>query len=175
MNPSDDQATDQQIIYLSHFGYQADHPMTRGEAADLLHQYQQTNHNGSAQAGLQVNGSTRQEAHRLRAAVEDAKQALTRATMIEAEVARELLTTASASRQEFWLDTCREAGHMRLSSMEVLELYRTHGCRFCTPSMQQAREVLDALDTALPRWDHEHPELFYQTLELNFPELVRHM
>jgi len=175
MNPSDDQATDQQIIYLSHFGYQADHPMTRGEAAGLLRQYQETNYQSSASAGSQVNGSTRQEAHRLRAAVEEAKQALSRATMPDAESARQQLATASASRQEFWLDTCREAGHMRRSSMEVLELYRMHGCRFCTPTLQQAQEILDALDTALPRWDHEHPELFYTTLELNFPELVRHM
>jgi hypothetical protein len=35
------------------------------------------------------------------------------------------------------------------------------------------KAVLDALDGAMPLWDKEHPELFYQTLEINFPELVR--
>ena len=38
---------------------------------------------------------------------------------------------------------------------------------------EQVQEVLDALDSALPVWDREHPELFYQTLELNFPQLVK--
>jgi hypothetical protein len=31
--------------------------------------------------------------------------------------------------------------------------------------------VLTALDAAVPAWETLHPELFYQTLELNFPEL----
>jgi hypothetical protein len=35
------------------------------------------------------------------------------------------------------------------------------------------QHILDALDSAAPFWDKEHPELFYQTLQLNFPELVR--
>ena len=55
----------------------------------------------------------------------------------------------------------------------VLELYQKHGCRFAVPSRQQVQDVLDALDAAMPVWEKEHPELFYQTLELNFPELLR--
>jgi hypothetical protein len=35
--------------------------------------------------------------------------------------------------------------------------------------------VLEALDAAMPLWDRDHPELFYQALELNFPQLVRRM
>ena len=78
------------------------------------------------------------------------------------------------ARVEFWADTCREVTDMRLGSKEVIELYRTYGCRFCVPSPGQVQNVLDALDSAMPQWEKEHRELFYQTLELNFPELVRH-
>lgn len=78
-----------------------------------------------------------------------------------------------AERQEFWLNTCREVTQMQHFSQPVLEFYQKHGCRFTAPSRQQVQDVLDALDAAMPRWEKEHPELFYQTLELNFPELVR--
>jgi hypothetical protein len=77
------------------------------------------------------------------------------------------------NRQEFWLDTCREVKEMRIGSVPVLELYQMQGYRFFPPSPQQVQELLTALDEAMPQWDSENPELFYQTLELNFPHLVR--
>ncbi len=58
-------------------------------------------------------------------------------------------------------------------SQQMIDLYRMHGCRFCEPSPKQVQDVVEALDSALPQWETVHPELFYQTLELNFPELVR--
>lgn len=63
---------------------------------------------------------------------------------------------------------------MHTTSGQTIELYRKFGCRFWEPSHAQVEEVLGALDAAMPQWDTLHPELFYQTLELNFPELVRH-
>lgn len=63
---------------------------------------------------------------------------------------------------------------MHAGSKQVIDLYRRFGCRFCEPTHEQVDEVLGALDAAMPQWDTLHPELFYQTLELNFPELVRH-
>ena len=80
----------------------------------------------------------------------------------------------STERQEFWADTCREMREMRLGSQQCIELYRKFGCRFCTPTLEQAQHVISALDSAVPAWETTYPELFYQTLELNFPELVRH-
>lgn len=77
-------------------------------------------------------------------------------------------------RQEFWVDTCREITHMHGTCKQTIDLYRKFGCRFCEPTRDQVSEVLTALDAAMPQWDTLHPELFYQTLELNFPELVRH-
>ena len=79
-----------------------------------------------------------------------------------------------AVRVEFWADTCREVTDMRVGTKEVIELYRTYGCRFCAPTHGQVQNVLEALDAAMPQWEKEHRELFYQTLELNYPELVRH-
>ena len=79
----------------------------------------------------------------------------------------------AAERQEFWINTCQEVMHMQICSQQVLDFYQKHGCRFAVPSRQQVQDVLDALDAALPHWEKEHPELFYQTLELNFPELLR--
>jgi hypothetical protein len=79
-----------------------------------------------------------------------------------------------AKRQEFWLDTCTGVAHLHLACAQILELYRKHGCRFTLPTLEQVRGILDALDRAMPKWESEHPELFYQTLELSFPELVIH-
>ncbi len=76
-------------------------------------------------------------------------------------------------RPEFWTNTCRELTQMHATSEKAIELYRKYGCRFCEPTRAQVEEVLKALDSAMPQWDSTHPELFYQTLELNFPELVR--
>jgi hypothetical protein len=83
------------------------------------------------------------------------------------------VTSGVVEREDFWADTCREITQMLHASHEAVELYRRHGCRFCTPGRQQIQYVLSALDSAVPRWEKEHPELFYQTLELNYPELVR--
>ena len=62
---------------------------------------------------------------------------------------------------------------MRIGSMQVFELYQMQGCRFFPPNHEQVQELLDALDAAMQLWDRDNPELFYQTLELNFPHLVR--
>jgi hypothetical protein len=79
-----------------------------------------------------------------------------------------------AEREEFWADTCREATQMQHRSQSAMDLYRKYGCRFCPPGRQQIQYLLNALDTAVPGWEKEHPELFFQTLELNYPEFVRH-
>jgi hypothetical protein len=76
-------------------------------------------------------------------------------------------------REDFWADTCREMTQMQHASPATVEMYRKFGCRFCVPGRQQLQYVLGALDAAVPGWEKEHPELFYQTLELNYPELVR--
>ena len=110
----------------------------------------------------------------LRLAVASVKRAVALPEPGKAQPALEELEQAITRRREFWTDTCREVTQMRLASSQVLELYQQHGCRFSAPKPAEAQQILDALDSAMPCWDLNHPALFYQTLELNFPELVRH-
>ncbi len=119
-----------------------------------------------------ISKSTRQQAAGLRAAAEKAK--LTMATTPNAPNVRADFAVATTRRQEFWVDTCRDSREMQIGSVQVFELYQNYGCRFfAAPTREQAQIIFDALDAATPSWDHDHPELFYQTLELNFPDLVR--
>lgn len=80
---------------------------------------------------------------------------------------------AEHDRLEFWADTCREPTRFHIGTPPIQELYRKHGCLFCEPSPAQVQEVLHALDAAMPAWDRDYPQLFYDTLKVNFPELVR--
>jgi hypothetical protein len=83
------------------------------------------------------------------------------------------LGVAAGKRQDFWIDTCREPPQMQDCSAQVLDLFMRYGCRFIAPSGEQVQEILNALDLLMPLWDRQQPELFYQTMELNFPELNR--
>ena len=93
---------------------------------------------------------------------------------IERQRIRAASVQSASERHEFWVDTCREITEMHRASPQVVGMYQKFGCRFVVPTRQQVEHVLQALDSAMPQWDKQHPELFYQTLELNFPELIRH-
>jgi hypothetical protein len=123
---------------------------------------------GSAE---RISESARMLVYRLRHAVEEAKRAL--AVTPQGPNIRANVVSSTTSRQDFWLDTCRDAREMRTASLQVLEFYQAHGCRFFEPTHDQVQHILNALDTALTFWDRDNPELFYQTLEINFPQLVR--
>ncbi len=185
-------------MHLKNAGYQVSRQLTRTEAARLIREFKR-NPARALELGVPVNApsalpqraapqtaapptqaalgdkdvseSTRLHAHKLRQAAETAQQAL-EANANGPNVRADATSTASA-RREFWLDTCREFKEMRIASVHVLELYQRFGCRFFAPNGQQAQEILAALDGAMPLWDRDHPELFYQALELNFPQLVR--
>lgn len=173
MNWVDEPATEQQLTYLSQLGYLLDHPLTRSEAARLIRHLKEHPPGQDLAPNTGVSEATKREAYRLHVAVETARQAVAAASSLGATRAQQDLVSAQAQRRDFWLDTCRDAGQMHVASLEVLDLYRSYGCRYCTPPGQQVQGILDALDSAMPLWDREHPELFYQTLELSFPELVR--
>jgi hypothetical protein len=118
-----------------------------------------------------ISESTKLHAHRLRLAAENALQA--QAANPEAPNVRADAVSTLNNRAEFWQDTCREVKEMHFGSVQVFELYQRFGCRFYAPNRSQVEEVLRALDSAMPVWDRDHLELFYQTLALNFPDLVR--
>jgi hypothetical protein len=173
MNWTDDPATEQQLTYLRQYGYVPDHALTRTEAAALIRNYKHpAAPRGDAGA---TDDSTLHEAYRLRLEVDSAQRALASAQAANSETdsCQGELAKALNRRQVFWLDTCRETREMAHVSVQVLDLYQRYGCRFFPPTHAQAQEILDALDAAMLVWDRDHPELFYQTLELNFPQAVK--
>jgi hypothetical protein len=161
-----------QLKYLRQLGYTPDHRLTKTEAAELIVKLGGKPENG-APVVQPSQPSLSEEAHQLRTAVETAKQSLEGFGMAD-ERRRQAFAKAMARRQEFWVDTCREVNEMHSRSRPLVELYRKHGCLYHTPTPRQVQDILDALDSAMPAWEKEHTELFFETLGLNFPELVRH-
>ncbi|HYG35132.1 MAG TPA: hypothetical protein VEC99_10130 [Clostridia bacterium] len=167
MNWTDEPATEKQLAYLSQCGYEPDHPLTRTEASYLIRDLREHPERQPTRAENRLREMSGPEAYRLHTEVELARQR-------SAAENGDKLAQAQARRADFWADTCREVTCMHISSPQMIELYQKQGCRFDTPTHEQVREILDALDSAMPFWDKEHPELFYQALELNFPDLLRH-
>jgi len=184
MDWPDEPASEQQVVRLKNLGCVPTAHLTMTEAARLIRQYQKllrqtgnslkspaTDAPASHQAGINVSESARNIAHRLHETAANAKHAM--AVAPEAANVRADLVSSTAARVEFWLDTCREIREMQIASVQVYELHHDYGHRLFAPTREQVQEILDALDVAIPSWDKENPELFYKTLELNFPNLVR--
>ena len=170
MNWADEPATWKQLKFLRGVGYKPERPLTKTEAAALIRDF-----GGPAEPApiSQASDSTKQQARHLRAAVEDARRKVAEAEKGGIEKFQHELAAAITQRQKFWVDTCSDAGTMLIGSMQAQDLYQKHGCRFAAPMHQDVQYILDALDSAAPNWDTDHPELFYQTLEINFPQLLR--
>ena len=173
MNYSDQPATECQISHLRQFGYAPDHPLTKGEAAHLISDFEEHPEGARTWADSGIRATAKDEAHALRATVETAKRAVAEGKGEQAEQAKRELGLALAKRQLFWLNTCCDPAQMHSPSLRVFDLYRTYGCRFVVPTLERVQEILEALDAAMPFWDRDYPQLFYQALELNFPELRR--
>jgi hypothetical protein len=159
MDRTEQPATDIQLKRLQQLGHQANHVLTREEASHLIREME--HHNTSPRA------------FELRKQLEHVRMALAAALKEEEATLESNLRELRAQRREYWLNSCRETHQMHDASNQMLGLYMKYGCRFTVPSFEQVQEVLDALDSAMPTWDADHPELFYSTLELNFPELMR--
>lgn len=189
MDWPDEPASEQQVMHLRNLGVAATQHLTMTAAARLIRQYQRNlRHAIPASSSHPIAGpasalhceakmeggvseSARNMAQRLHEASANAKHAI--AVSPQAPNARADFATASVTRLEFWLDTCRDLREMQVASVQVYELHHDYGHRLFAPTREQTQEILDALDAAMPLWDKEHPELFYETLELNFPNLVR--
>lgn len=161
---ADETATETQVSHLRKLGWNPDRVLTKREAISLINQYEE--HPSRPREKPRYAGP---ESAQKREAVERARREAESSTGATEELAQAIL-----QRQEFWLDTCREITQRRTASQQVLSLYQQFGCRFFTPTHETVQGIFDALDTAMPVWDSVHPDIFYQTLELNFPDLVRH-
>jgi hypothetical protein len=173
MDWENEPATWKQLRFLKQSGYKPDRHLTKAAAAELI-----TSMGGRIEPlppvpEAVVQPIRQQDAYLLGAAVENARRALAAARRDNLQSAEQNLALAISKRQMFWLDTCRDPTRMQAACGQVLDFYRKYGCRFEAPSHREIQEVLSALDSAMPSWDRDHPEMFYQTLELNFPALVR--
>jgi hypothetical protein len=173
MNSRNDPANRGQLAQLRGLGYEPNQTLSEARASELIGDPTAFHEGQPESAQAEIREVTKQAAYRLRADVESAQRELARGRTQNLENPRGELERALARRREFWVDTCREAGQMHSPSTHVVELYMKHGCRFAVPTDAHTQEILVALDGAMPGWDLNYPALFYQTLELNFPELLR--
>jgi hypothetical protein len=175
MDWADGPATWKQLRYLSHFGYKPDHALTKSEANELICRF-----GGHPEVAVAVTESPHQEhtqpitAYDLRLTAQAAAKTLAAAGPHPTEKCQGDAARAHAVRQEFWVDTCRDPAKTLLASRQAHTFYQKFGCRFFAPTPKQVQSILEALDSAIPAWDRDNPEMFYRTLELNFPELLRH-
>jgi hypothetical protein len=167
------------LLLLEMNGVTTSEPLTAGQASDLLAQISEAR---DRQRWERADESTRQRILRdkclasyLRADYEKAKQTLAAAKecndeagIDEAELDLEL---AEEDRLNFWRSTFDENGYD--AGNQTFDLYYSHGFRFKIPTQNQIESILEALDAASATWDRESPELFYEVLELNFPEQRR--
>src|SRR5216684_3489019 len=137
MDWTDEPATESQLSHLRRFGYQPQHPLTKGEAAHLIRGFGEHPEREQASAGNVVREITKRQAHLLRQAVEETRRVLSKAAEDQVEKLQHSLALATAKRQQFWLDTCRDPRQMQDHSAQVLDLYMKYGCRFIAPSCEQ--------------------------------------
>lgn len=173
MNWADEPATWKQLRYLEQLGHHRDHALTKNEAAELIQKLGGQPEKVAMPTRSAAPETPQAAAYSLRLAAREARDVLANMGPAQSEEVRRSVDFAIRKRQAFWIDSCRGAFSMETGSEEALRLYRQHGCRFVMPTHQQVQLVLDALDAALLSWDRDYPQLFYQTLELNFPELAR--
>ena len=189
MDWREEPATQQQLLRLQQYGFVPACQLTVTQAARLIRQFSKhpprvaTPEQVAQEAVFEapappppprdekMSESARTHAYRLRQAVDAARHVLE--TRPDAPNVRADYHASIAARRDFWHDTCRDARDMLIGSVQVLEFHQYYGARFFPPTEGEVQEVIDALDEAAPDWDRDHPELFYQTLRLNFPSLVR--
>lgn len=173
MDWQNEPATWKQLRYLKQHGYKPDRHLTKTAAAELIQSMGGPVLAETPAPEVILPQFPKQDAYLLRQEIEHATRAVSDARTDTIRRAEQDLAIAISRRQTFWLDTCRDPTRMQAACGQVLDFYRKYGCQFDAPSNKQVQEVLTALDSAVPLWDRDHPALFYQTLELNFPHLVR--
>jgi hypothetical protein len=160
MNWTEQPATWKQLRQLKRCGYEPNHRLTKREASQLITRLggvdpDPVTEETAPQPEASPVAPLSETPHAFRVAVEQGGRS----------------ALALDQRQQFWMDTCRGTTNLKSARSLVLELYRKYGCVFSEPTHKQVQDILDALDAAMPSWDREHSELFYDALGLNYPEL----
>ena len=173
MDWPDEPATWKQIKFLKEHGCTPERRLTKTEATELIQKLGGSPTLVTVPSERAASPLAPPAAYQLRVKADKARRILEEAGRSRTERLENDLVLAIGERQYFWIATCRVSGRQTTTCLEVDELYQRHGCRFEPPGGKEVQFILDALDSAMPFWDRDHPEIFYQTLELNFPGLVR--
>lgn len=201
MDWKEEPATQQQLLRLQEYGFVPTFPLTVTQAARLIRQYKHPHpaappstttktqtlerERPAVQAPAKlarepsapipvgrISESARGHAFQLRLTVEVTEGAL--AQNPDRPGGKADVHSAVSARQRFWLDTCRDGFDLQAACAQAIEFHDHYGLHFFPPTWDEVAEVLAALDDGMPGWDQDHPELFYETLRLNFPSLLRH-
>jgi hypothetical protein len=173
MEWADEPATWRQLKSLKQLGHHLEHRLTKVEAAQLIRSLGGNPEDCEPAGRAALHEVPQPGAFQLRLRAEAARKAIAEAGKAKPQKMQQELTLAVAARQDFWMDTCRVTGTGPVNMTQTHHLYQKFGCRFEPPSRKDVQYILDALDSAMPFWDRDHPELFFQTLELNFAGLLR--
>jgi hypothetical protein len=173
MSWQDDPATEKQLNYLKKFGYTPDGPLTKGAASDLITQFEDDPERQKILLEEDIKYSEEWAAYLLHKEVLSAQACLKDCDpedKQQMDADKSDVQLAMDARIDFWLATFNP---MRSDDDCILiyDLFEAHGEHYLDPKREEVQHILDALDAALPTWDKDHTELFYQTLELNFPQL----
>ena len=179
-------ASESQLEYLKAFGFAPDRPMTKGEASDLLTELKEDPHQQRILA-------EHREAERVRKADRGAertpREKLTWRISYTLIVTRRRrawswrkgarFETPKCTRERFkrhGSDSGRklfEHRHGNCTDLQPIKLYLEQGHRFNLPAKNILQAMLDTLDADSATWDWDNPRYFFQTLEHNFPQLLR--
>jgi hypothetical protein len=158
----DDPASDKQLAYLSKFGYTHVGPLSKGEASKLIGEFEEDpercrirDASSRKASEASVEELAKGEAYQLHSDVVNADRCD--------------LKLAKQTRIAFWTAAFSPSDEFLMP----YELYEAYGQHYRKPKREQIQHILDALDAAMPTWDRDHTELFFETLKINFPELKR--
>jgi hypothetical protein len=186
MNWREEPASESQLEYLKVFGFTPDRPITKGEASELLTQFKEDPERQRIRAEARVAERARKDAQNrmdqaerevdmayyLHADCDSAKKSLAEAERGEAQEAKVYLRELQEDRFRFWQETFRAPAWER-TDLQPIKLYLEHGHRFNLPAKNILQAMLDTLDADSATWDRDNPGYFFQTLEYNFPQLLR--
>jgi hypothetical protein len=175
MNWDAEPATQNQLAYLKLFGYVPENPLTKSAAHDLLDQFEEDPARREIRRQNQLREANEYEKDLAFNLHRDCDEAARKSQDAPDKYNREAaakLRDCQKYRVLFWKDTFGGNEHLAECDQGWL-FFRKWGCQFKTPSAEKIQAVLGALDSKLPTWDKDNPKLFYETLELNFPELLR--
>jgi hypothetical protein len=170
----------EQLAFLARFGYPLEGRLTRGRASDLIVEIVDDAARWELVIPDKPAGKVNPQARKCKAyrAHEDCTAAIEKlrnANLDEMGTAKAALALALKKRLQFWRQRFRDfwAGDAYADWIQATDLYSNYGRRFKLPTAEQITRVLSALDEKRPNWDRDYPQLFFETLELNYPELIR--